>query len=114
MFRFTLTEEIDVRYPLAVAVPDQPNALPSGMAALGLLIIPAWVVKASINPAQQQMDKRTFMVRVSDPDYPDSEPTVKPEGQLFPEIFMVAVARNTSKLAEQPAAPLVHTVVPTA
>src|ERR1035438_3058269 len=83
MFRFTLTEEIDVRYPLAVAVPDQPTALPSGMAALGLLIIPAWVVKASINPAQQQMDKRTFMVRVSDPDYPDSEPTVKPEGQLL-------------------------------
>src|ERR1035441_462742 len=98
MFRFTLTEESDGRYPLAVAVPDQPTALPSGMVALGLLIIPAWVVRTSINPVQQQMEKRSFMVRVSNPYYPDSQPTVKPERQLFPEIFMVAVTGNTSKL----------------
>jgi hypothetical protein len=54
---------------------------------------------------QQQMDKRSFMDQVSTLDYEDSQPLVKPEGQLFPEIFRAAVAGNTPKRAEQPMGP---------
>ena len=57
---------------------------------------------------QQQMDKRSFMDQVSTLDYEDSQPLVKPEGQLFPEIFRAAVAGNTPMRAEQPAEPRVN------
>jgi hypothetical protein len=58
------------------------------------------------------MDKRSFMDQVSTSDYADSQPLVKPEGQLFPEVFMAAVAGNTQKRAEQPAEPRVNNFGP--